>query len=314
MRVLITGATGFIGRTLSNEMLKQGFDLTITARKECDFPNNVKKFIIRDLSDQINWIPILKNIDCVIHLAAKAHVTNSNKILTLDNFYKINTKATINLANQAAISNVQRFVFISSIGVNGDKNNNSFTEEDTPNPKEPYAISKLNAELELFEISQESDLEVVVIRPPLVYGANAPGNFGRLMKWANSMSILPLPLGAVKNSRSLISIDNLINFIILCTIHVKAANELFLICDDEDISTTELLKKIKMIFNKKTWLIPIPPDWIIIFAKFIKMEADAKRLFYSLKINNSKAKNLLGWKSIITLDESLMKIANEKNI
>ena len=155
---------------------------------------------------------------------------------------------------------------------------------------------------------------MVIIRPPLVYGNNAPGSFGRLIQWAGAKIIFPLPLGAVNNVRSLIAIDNLVSFIITCTLHPKAANEVFLISDDDSLSTTQLLKKIAKAFNKKALLLPIPVSWMVFVAKLLGKEADAVRLFSSLIVDSSKARDLLEWYPVTTMDEQLKKMTtNEKN-
>jgi len=199
--------------------------------------------------------------------------------------------------------------------VNGNQNTQPFLEIDTSNPQEPYAISKYEAEQGLLQLAENSNLEVVIIRPPLVYGNNAPGNFGRLLQWAGARFMLPLPLGAVNNARSLIAIDNLVSFIIICTLHPKAANEIFLISDNDNLSTTQLLKNIAKAFNKKSLLLPVPISWMIFVAKLLGKEADAVRLFSSLVIDSSKARDLLDWHPITTMDEQLYKITeHEKNI
>jgi len=199
--------------------------------------------------------------------------------------------------------------------VNGNQNTKPFLEMDIPNPQEPYAISKYEAEQGLLNLAKNSSLEVVIIRPPLVYGKFASGNFGRLVQWAGAKIMLPLPLGAVNNSRSLIAIDNLVSFIITCTLHPKAANEIFLISDDGNLSTTQLLKKIANVFNKKALLFPIPVSWMIFVAKLLGKEAYAVRFFSSLVVDSSKANDLVDWSPVTSMDEQLCEItANEKSI
>jgi nucleoside-diphosphate-sugar epimerase len=316
MKVLLTGATGFIGKSLVAELMQQNFDVSIAARQKTNlFPDKVKQFVVGDFESNPDFSISLSEVDCVIHLAGKAHVTNKFQAADLDEFRKINTELTLNLAKQAVTAGVERFIFLSSIGVNGNQNNQPFLEIDTPNPQEPYAISKYEAEQGLLKLAKNSSLEVVIIRPPLVYGNNAPGNFGRLIQWAGAKFILPLPLGAVNNARSLIAIDNLVNFIVTCTLHPKAANEIFLISDNDTLSTTQLLKKIVKAFNKKALLLPIPVSWMIFVAKLLNKEADAVRLFSSLVVNSNKARNLLDWQPITTIDEQLNKMKeNEKGI
>ena len=312
MRVLVTGATGFIGRVLVAELLKQNFDVSIVVRQKTNlFSDEVKRFVAGDFGNNPDFTASLAKVDCVIHLAGKAHVIDKAKASELDSFRKINRDLTLHLAKQAVDSGVKRLLFLSSIGVNGNQNNKPFLETVTPNPKESYAISKYEAEQGLMQLSQDTGLEVVIIRPPLVYGANAPGNFGRLIQWANAKFILPLPLGSVKNSRSLIAIDNLVDFIITCSVHPKAANEIFLISDDGTLSTTQLLKKVAKTFDRNPLLPTIPVSWMIFMAKLIGREADSIRLFSSLVVDSSKARELLDWKPIVTMDEALKKIANK---
>ena len=317
MKILVTGATGFIGRALVVELLQQDFSVSIVVRSKSTtiFPDEIKQFVVGDFANNSDFSLALEGVDCVLHLAGKAHIIDKSKMLDLDEFRKINTELTLDLAKQAVTAGVERFVFLSSIGVNGNQNNQPFLEIDTPNPQEPYAVSKYEAEQGLLKLAKNSSLEVVIIRPPLVYGNNAPGNFGRLIQWAGAKIIFPLPLGAVNNVRSLIAIDNLVSFIIACILHPKAANEIFIISDDDNLSTTQLLKKIATAFNKKALLLPIPVSWMIFVAKLLGKEADAIRLFSSLSVNSSKARDLLDWHPVTTIDEQLCRItANEKNI
>ena len=315
MKVLLTGATGFIGKALVAELIQQNFHISIIVRQKTNlFPDEVKQFVVGDFESNPDFSTSLAEIDCVIHLAGRAHVIDKAKASVLDEFRKVNTELTLNLAKQAVTARVERFIFLSSIRVNGNQNTQPFLEIDIPNPQEPYAISKYEAEQGLINLAKNSNLEVVIVRPPLVYGNNVPGNFGRLVQWAGSRIILPLPLGAVNNARTLIAIDNLVSFIITCTLHPKAANEVFLISDDDSLSTTQLLKKIAKAFNKKALLLPIPVSWMVFVAKLLGKEADAVRLFSSLIVDSSKARDLLEWYPVTTMDEQLKKMTtNEKN-
>jgi len=315
MRILLTGATGFIGKALIVELIQQNFNISIAVRQKTNlFPDKVKQFIVGNFENNPDFSASLSEVDCVIHIAGKAHVIDKVKASALDEFRKINTELTLDLAKQAVTAGVERFVFLSSIGVNGNQNNQPFLEIDTPNPQEPYAISKYEAEQGLFKLAKETDMEVVIIRPPLVYGANAPGNFGRLMSWASKKYPMPLPLGLVGNSRSLVAIDNLVDFIVTCVTHKNAANEVFLISDREDLSTTQLLRKIAKAFGKKVFLLPVPVQLMIFMAGLLGRRADAIRLFSSLRVDSSKVKELLDWDPKITMDEQLLKIAKAQKI
>ena len=306
IRVLVTGATGFIGRSLVLELIQQNFHVSIVVRKKTQlFPDKVEQFVVGDFEKNPDFFSCLGGIDCIVHLAGKAHVIDKTKASILNEFRKINTELTLNLAKQAVIAKVKRFVFLSSIRVNGNQNNQPFLETDTPNPQEPYAISKYEAEQGLFKISKKTGMEVVIIRPPLVFGAKAPGNFGRLLHWVNAKYPIPLPFGSINNSRSLVALDNLVDFTILCISHKKAANEVFLISDGDDLSTTQLLQNILKIYKKNTFLLPVPVSLIFFTAKIMGKKSDAVRILSSLQVDSSKAKNLLKWKPIVKMKDQL---------
>jgi len=313
MKVLVTGATGFVGSELIRQLAARALDVVGCVRSaDSVLPVGVERFVVDDLTKiDINWPLVLGSVDVVVHAAARAHIMNDEVLDPLSEFRKVNCDATLRLARAAAESGVKRFVFISSIGVNGCITTQPFKELDNAHPHSPYAVSKYEAEQGLFEIGQETDMEVVIIRPPLIYGANAPGNFGSLMKWMQKG--IPLPFGAIHNKRSLVALDNLVNFIALCADRnksPKAANEVFLISDNEDVSTTELLRKVASAFGKRSWLTPIPVSWMTFAAKLLGKEDVAVRLFSSLQVDSSKACELLGWKPVVTMDEQLKKIAD----
>ena len=306
MKLLITGADGYIGSELSRCLEElENYSLIKLSRT----PSLLKNLILSpELSTNGDWERVLADVSVIVHLAGRAHILNDNVLNPLTEFRRVNVEGTLNLAKQAIKQGVKRFVYISSIGVNGNNNKQPFIELDTPNPQEPYAISKLEAERGLLALAKESSLEVVIIRPPLVYGSNAPGNFGSLVKWANKR--IPLPFGAIRNQRSFIALDNLVSFIIHCIDHPKAANEVFLISDGEDVSTTQLLKKVTKSFGKRAFLLPIPVSWMTFSAKMIGKADVANRLFGSLQVDSSKARDLLSWKPVVTMDEQLKKIAD----
>ena len=244
----------------------------------------------------------------VIHAAARVHMMQDRSANPLAEFRKLNRDATLALAGLAADAGVKRFVFLSSIGVNGNNNMKPFGEKDTPNPQEPYAISKYEAEQGLEALAKKTSMEVVIIRPPLVYGPNAPSNFGSLVNWLRRG--VPLPLGGIHNKRSFVALDNLVSFIALCADRSqspKAANQVFLISDGEDVSTTQLLRKVAEALGKKPRLLPVPVGLMSFAAKLIGKGDVANRLFGSLRVDSSKARDLLGWKPVITMEEQLNK-------
>jgi len=307
--ILLTGATGFVGQALTAKLLTQSFKVVVGLRKLSSIlPSELTQEVVGDILPVTDWSAALKDINVVVHVAARAHILKDTVAVPIEEFRKVNADGTINLAKQAVGAGVSRFVFISSIGVNGNSNTYPFLEADIANPQEPYAISKYEAELGLLELAENTGMEVVIIRPPLVYGPKAPGNFSNLLKW---MKIgIPLPLGAIHNKRSLVALDNLVSFIMLCINHPKAANEVFLISDGEDVSTSELLRKVAKAFGQQSRLMPVPVELMIFCAKLISKGAVANRLFSSLQVDSSKARDLLGWKPVVTMDEQLREVAD----
>jgi len=308
MKYLITGGTGFVGGAVARKLLDgRNIDVAVVVRKQSRvLPDEIQQIVVDSLLIDSDYSEALQGVDVVIHAAARVHVMDDDASDPLVEFFKVNVEGTLNLARQAAEKGVKRFVFVSSIGVNGNGNDRSFVETDPPNPKEPYAISKYEAEQQLIGLTVETGLEVVIIRPPLVYGPYAPGNFGSLIRWVSKE--FPLPFGAVYNKRSLVALDNLVSFIIVCAEHPKAGNETFLISDGEDVSTTELLQKVARSLSKKSCLIPVPVGLMRFVALFLGRRNVANRLFSSLRVDSSKARELLDWEPVVSMSEQLKKI------
>lgn len=230
----------------------------------------------------------------------------------LAEYRRVNVQGTLALARQAAQAGVRRFIFLSSIKVNGERTGNgkSFCEADLPLPEDAYGLSKLEAEQGLMPLTQETGMEIVIIRPPLVYGPGVKGNFASMVRWVRKG--IPLPFGAVRNKRSLVALENLVNFITLCADperSPRAANEVFLISDGEDVSTTELLRKVACAYGVSPRLLPVPVGLLRIAAGVLGKRAVADRLLGSLVVDSSKARELLGWKPVISMDEQLRKMA-----
>jgi nucleoside-diphosphate-sugar epimerase len=309
MLVLLTGSTGFIGRALLKQLHSKDGVLVRAAlrRNAVDIPSDIKTTQVGDLSPDNKWGICLSGADVVIHTAGRAHVIRDTAMDPLSEFRRVNVEGTLNLARQAVEAGVRRFIFISSIGVNGSRSVSPFTETDTPHPVEPYAISKFEAEQGLRQIAESSGMEVVIIRPPLVYGPNAPGNFGRLIRLVHKG--IPLPLGAIHNKRSLVALDNLVDLIMTCLSHPAAANQTFLAGDGEDLSTTDLLRRIGNALGKSVRLFPISSSLLKLGASLIGKPGLAQRLCESLQVDISKARELMGWTPPVKLDDCLKRTA-----
>ncbi len=281
--VLVTGASGFIGAVTCDTLRQAGWHVRGTVRERADHQELVAVGDIGAMT-VANWLPILVGVEVIIHLAGRAHVLKETMANPLTEFRRVNTEGTSRLMSAAEQAGVRRFVFVSSIGVNGDvSGEKSFTEDSLVNPHKPYAVSKYEAELLLRSMAAQSGMELVIVRPPLVYGAGVKGNFAKLQKLVAKG--IPLPVGLANNRRTLVSVTNLANFLVCCAAHPQAAGELFLIGDDRAISTKEIVKLLAQGMHKKVWLVPIPPILARFGAQLIGKQDIYNQLFGSLTVN-----------------------------
>lgn len=311
-KILITGGGGYIGKVLINTALLLGnYDLVAPVRSTKSEKNCCFK-LIQDINADTNWKEFMDGMNVVIHVAARTHIMKDDVTDPLAEYRQVNVDGTLNLARQAAAGGVKRFIFISSIKVNGEQTQlgTPFTAEDTPAPDDAYGISKWEAEQGLQQLASETGMEVVIIRPPLVYGPGVKGNFASMTKLVAKG--LPLPLGAIHNQRSLVAVDNLVDLIITCIDHPAAANQVFLAGDGQDLSTTELLRGVAQAMGKPARLIPVPSSLLMLGATLLGKKAVAQRLLGSLQVDISKARSLLGWEPPITVEEGLSRCFSQK--
>lgn len=305
--ILVTGASGFLGASLVRHLASsEAFSVRAPVRNpRISFPASVEVLPIADLDASTNWQQALPGVEVVVHASARVHVMNEAAQDPLVEFRKVNVEGTLNLARQAAAAGVRRFIFISSIKVNGEGTSpgKPFSAEDAPAPVDPYGISKLEAEQGLYALGASTGMEVVIIRPVLVYGPGVKANFLSMMRWLSKG--IPLPFGAIHNRRSLVAIDNLISLIVVCIDHPRAANQTFLVGDGEDVSTTDLLRKLASALGKPARLLPIPSGLMQGAAALLGRRNVAQRLFGSLQVDLSKNRALLGWTPPVTLDQGL---------
>jgi len=309
MRILVTGANGFVGRALCSEALIRGAAVRGVSRATCDSTIGVESVIVDSICSGTDWQGPLAGCEVVVHLAARVHVMVDTVDDPLTEFRRVNVDGTLNLARQAAAAGLKRFVFISSVKVNGESTQlgKPFEANDVPAPLDAYGVSKMEAELGLREIAAKTGMEVVIIRPPLVYGLGVKANFASMMRWLQRG--VPLPLGAIHNQRSLVSMGNLVDLILNCLTHPAAANQTFMVSDGEDVSTTELLLRMGHAMSHPARLVPVPESWLKWGASLVGRVDVAKRLFLSLQVDISKTRELLGWTPPLTLDEGLAQAA-----
>lgn len=309
MKILISGAAGFVGKPLCAALFRQGQAVRAAVHVKNLPLDNIETVVIGEIDGATDWTDSLSGINVVIHLAARVHLMHDNADNPLDAFRKINVEGALNLARQASEAGVRRFIFISSIKVNGERNlaGRPYTAGDQPMPADAYSMSKLEAENALRQLAEKTGMEVVIIRPPLVYGPGAKANFNTMMCWLKRG--VPLPLAAIHNKRSFVALDNLIDLIVTCIDHPAAANQTFLAADGEDLSTTDLLQRLGNALGKPAKLFPVPVWLLKIGASLLGRGAIAQRLCDSLQVDISKTCDLLGWRPPLGVDEALKKAA-----
>jgi len=302
-KLVVTGASGFVGRTLARRLLVEGEDVLGLCRSDREMGFPVATVPSFDDAQALR-LPLNK-AEVIVHCAARVHVMQDTVEDPLSVFRQVNRDMTLALARLAAENGVKRFVFLSSIKVNGESTSgrNPFQPDENVFPEDPYGVSKLEAEQGLKELASETGMEVVIIRPPLVYGQGVKGNFASMIRLVGKG--LPLPLGAISNKRSLVALDNLVDLIITCIDHPAAANQVFLAADGEDLSTTELLRAVAGAMGKPSRLVPVPEGLLLAGATLLGKKAFAQRLLGSLQVDSSKAWNLLGWAPPLSVEEGL---------
>lgn len=286
MSVLVTGATGFVGRYLVNDLSKTDEVIACVREKSNLLPSSVQQIVGNNFFD----IALSKDTDVIVHLAGIAH----NKNNSVDEFKKINVDGTLELARKALEVNIKRFIFVSSIGVNGNSTHGkAFTEQDTPNPTNDYTKSKYEAEKALAKLFENTNIDLVIIRPPLIYAHDAPGNFSKLLMLIKLGQFLPF--GCTNNQRSFIAIENLVSFITACIYHDTKINETFLIADDEVISTKQLIQCVSSGMGKSMILLPVPTKLLSMLADATGKVSIFEQLYGNLEIDNRKAKKFFNW-------------------
>jgi len=309
VRILVTGANGFVGRALVARLLADGARVRAAVRRTgIPFDAPVEEVVVGTIGPSTDWRPALGGVDVVVHCAARVHQLRDGSADPLAEFRVVNRDGTSRLAQQAAEAGVRRFILLSSIGVNGAETFDvPFRASDAPRPHSPYAVSKLEAETALRRIAADTGLGAVVIRPPLVYGPDAPGNFATLLRALHRG--LPMPFGAIDNRRSFVAIDNLVDLIATTARSDAAAGATFLVSDGEDLSTTELLRRIAAALGRPARLVSVPPSWLRSAANLLGRRQLGQRLCGSLQIDISPTKLALGWTPPVRVDDALVTLA-----
>ena len=293
-KVLVTGATGFVGRSLCRHLKSLGYTLRPSCRVKPSVQSEFSYFVSGEISNTTDWSSALLDVDAVIHLAARAHILNDRSKNSLDKYREANTLPTIKLARDAIFAGVRRFIFVSSIGVNGAETFGApFSSSNLAAPHSPYSISKYEAELELKSLFQGTNTELVIIRPPLIYSADAPGNFALLMRLVK-MGI-PLPLGCIHNKRSFIALDNFVELLEVCLWHPNACKMILLVSDGIDLSVSEFTRLIGILINKKTFLFWFAPKFVRFILSILGQRKMAQSLYGDLQIDSQDTFKLLDW-------------------
>ena len=303
--MLVTGANGFVGRVLCAELGNRGYLVRAASRSDVNLDTSGYEIAkIPDISADTDWTDALFGVETVIHLAARVHVMHDDAANPLEEFRKMNVAGTEHLARAAAANGVKRLVYVSSIKVNGEvTRGKGFTESDEPHPQDPYGISKCEAEQVLHHVAIETGLEVVIVRPPLVYGAGVKGNFVQMLKVLAKG--IPLPLGSARNLRSLVYVGNLVDALMVCATHPAAAGQTYLVSDGEDISTPDLLRQLGAAMGHPARLLPSPPALLKLAGRLVGKSEQIDRLLGSLQVDSSKIRRELGWQSPYTLQQGL---------
>jgi nucleoside-diphosphate-sugar epimerase len=311
VKVLVTGASGFIGQALLKRLSEEkGLEIGAAVRRPIPGPVAGVKYVqVAELGPNTVWTEAVSKTEVLVHAAARVHVMDDMAADPLTEFRRVNVEGTLSLARQAIVAGVQRFVFISSIKVNGDGTpiGRPYRADDRPAPTDPYGASKLEAEEGLRELLSGTRMKLVVIRPSLVYGPAVKANFLTMMQWVRKG--LPLPFANVRNKRSLVALDNLVDLILSCCVHPAALDQTFLAADGEDLSTTELLRRLAAAMNQRVRLFPVPIRVLRAATSLVGRRDLAQRLFGSLQVDISKASEVLGWAPPVSVDHALRSTA-----
>lgn len=310
IRFLVTGANGFVGRALCATLVQHGHDVRGAVRRsDIALNSNISRVTVGEINAQTDWSAALSGIDVLIHLAARVHVMHETSADPLDEFRRTNVQGTEHLARRAAAQGVKRLVFVSSIKVNGEETTGGqrYTEHDVPSPQDTYGVSKWEAEQALHRVAKETGLEVVIVRPPLVYGPGVKGNFERMLQVLNEG--VPLPLASVNNLRSLIYVENLADALRVCAIHPAAAGETYLLGDGDDISTPDMLRQLALAMGKPARIFPFPAVLLRLAGNLLGKSEEIARLLGSLQIDSGKIRRELNWQPPFTLQQGLQATA-----
>lgn len=311
-KILVTGANGFVGKALCERLVAEGHSVMATVRSpesELAVPPGIEAVFTKPLAPETDWSDAAQRAEIVVHLAARVHVMHEATRDPLAEFRRVNVHATRRLAEAAIAAGVKRFVFLSSIGVNGNatRSGKPFSETDEPAPHNPYSLSKLEAERTIRQVTAGSEMEAVFIRAPLVYGPCNPGNALRLFEAVHKA--WPLPFASVRNSRSLIYLDNLVDAITTCCVHCQAAGQIYFVSDWEDVSTPELIRRIAAAFGATPRLFPFPPAFMLLAGTLLGKRSAVERVIGSLTLDSSKIRRELGWKPPYTMEQGLQATA-----